>query len=197
MEILELERYAWVAFDIETTGLDPWRGDRICEIAAVKFKEGRKIAQLHTLVNPERSIPAGAYRVHRITEWMVQGAPTISTILPQFLSFVEGSILVAYNAGFDLGFIEQEIRRQGRDCPSFQVVDVLELARRLLPEMERFSLERVAESLGIPFPRQHRALEDADVTAQVFIHFLTLLKNKDSGSSESAGDFYIQEYAIR
>ncbi len=175
MEQLELDKAKWVVFDVETTGLDPRQGDKICEIAAIKLIENRKVDQFHSLVNPERPISSGAYRVNQITDEMVKDAPTITVILPQFLSFIEGSVLVAYNIGFDLGFIGRETEEKGETLPPV-LVDVLTLARKLMPQIGRFPLGHVAESLGISFPQRHRALADVEVTAKIFGHFLSILK---------------------
>ena len=176
MEQLELDKAKWVVFDVETTGLDPRQGDKICEIAALKLRGDKKVDQFHSLVNPERPISPGAYLVNQITNEMVKDAPTITVILPQFLSFIKGGILVAYNAGFDLGFIEWEMGERREALPPVPVVDVLSLARRLMPQIGKFPLWRVAKSLGISFPREHRALADVEVTAKIFSHFLSVLK---------------------
>jgi len=178
LEQLELDKAAWVIFDVETTGLSPRQGDRICEIAALKLKGPKTVDRFHSLVNPQRPISPGAYRVNHISKEMVADAPTITVILPRFLNFIKGSVLVAYNAPFDLGFIEHELEKKGKTLPSVPVVDVLSLARRLMPQIGKFPLWYVAKSLGIPFPQRHRALADVQVTAKIFRHFLSLLQDK-------------------
>ena len=101
---------AFTVFDVETTGLDPRQGHRILEIAGVRV-EGGKILEdriFSQLVNPERPIPWEAKSVNKITDEEVASAPTIDAVLPEFLRFTEGSLLVAHNAEFDMGFLAQE-----------------------------------------------------------------------------------------
>ncbi len=179
MKALSIDQTDFVVFDVETTGLDPHSGDRICEIGAIKLRGTRSIDEFGSLVNPQREIPIGAYEVNNISDEMVKDAPTIDKVLPLFLRFIEGSHLVAYNADFDLSFINNESGLLGIRLPAdTSVLDCLLMSRSLLPKIGRYSLGFVAENLGIPLLNQHRALEDAELTSKVFIHFLKMLKDK-------------------
>ncbi|MCX5714564.1 MAG: 3'-5' exonuclease, partial [Candidatus Omnitrophica bacterium] len=106
----KLEEVEFTIFDAETTGLEPESGDRIVEIAAIRFKGKEKLATFEFLVNPHRQISPAAFQVNRITHDMLSAAPDIGIVLPGFLSFIEGSCLCSYNAPFDLGFLDNEIR---------------------------------------------------------------------------------------
>jgi DNA polymerase III epsilon subunit len=162
-----LENASIVVFDVETTGLSPRTGDRICEIGAVRLKGTVEFSRFQSLVHPERTIPPRVTAIHHITDDMVASAPRFRDIADDLLGFAEGATLAAYNAAFDLGFLNEELRRTGTPPWDAPVMDILVLARRLLPGM-RHPLWQVAQVLGIPFPVQHRAMADVEVTADVF-----------------------------
>ena len=163
-------------FDVETTGLFPYYGDRICEIAAIRVDSSCKRARkFSSLVNPRRPISYGAFSVNGITSGMVAGSPTIDKILPYFLKFSERSVLVAYNAGFDLGFLESALGEDKDVLKDYFVIDALALARRFFPGAPRYSLGILARYLGIEVPAQHRALADASMTWKVFEKELGLI----------------------
>jgi DNA polymerase III epsilon subunit len=179
MSALSIDQTDFVVFDVETTGLEPQAEDRICEIGAIKLRGSKRIDEFGSLVNPQRNIPIGAYQVNNISDKMVRDAPTIDKVLPQFLKFIEGSLLVAYNADFDLSFINNELNLLGRRLPTdISILDCLVMSRSLLPKIGRYSLGFVAENLGIPLTNQHRALQDAELTSRVFVQFLRMLKDK-------------------
>lgn len=174
---MKIEDCVFTVFDFETTGLYPYSGDRICEAACVKWKPlKRGVRKFHSLVNPLRPISCGAYSVNGITDDMVKDSPTIDAVLPKFLSFIEGTVLVAYNAGFDLGFLEAALG-DGRDVlRNHYVVDALALARRLFHGIGRYNLSNVSMSLGIDSAGEHRALADAMMTLEVFKKELAILR---------------------
>ncbi|MGE5307995.1 MAG: exonuclease domain-containing protein [Deltaproteobacteria bacterium] len=156
-------------FDTETTGLDPLSGDRIIELAAVRVRNGSKVGSFQTLVDPERPVSYGAFRVNGISDEMLSGQPRMAAVLPQFEEFFRGSCLCSYNAPFDMGFLANEYRLAGREFPEdLPVVDVLSMARHLLRDIERHALWFVAESLGIEKSQEHRALSDVELTVEVF-----------------------------
>ena len=133
-------------FDTETTGLEPQSGDRIVEIAGIRFKGKEKISTFQALVNPRRNISAGAFAVNRISQEMLKDAPPIEEVMPGFLNFIQGSCLCSYNAGFDLEFLNNELKIIGKDeLQDFVVVDILKMARRILPGLERYALWFVSE----------------------------------------------------
>lgn len=169
----------YLVIDVETTGLSAGSGDRVCELGAVKLRGGAVIDTFGTLVNPQRSISPGASAVNGITSAMVSNAPTFPDISDRLCRMMDGSALVAYNAPFDVSFLENELRLAGRPRMSCPVVDALAMARQLLPGLGRYPQENVARVIGIPFPVKHRALEDAMVTAQLFTVFVSMLKAYD------------------
>ena len=167
----------YVVFDIETTGLSKEK-EAITEIGAVKVENGQIIDRFSTFVNPERPISAEITKLTGITDEMVADAPTIAEILPEFLKFCEGTVLVAHNAPFDTGFIRIAAIRLGLGELHHTVVDTVELSRTLLPELTKHKLDIVCEHLGVSLHGHHRAVNDAEATAQVFLHFLDMLAEK-------------------
>lgn len=173
---MRIEEASFTVFDVETTGLYPYHGDRICEIGAVRIGPQRKPSKtFHSMVDPEMPISSGAFYVNRITPEMLENQPTISQILPDFLSFMEGSVLVAYNAGFDLGFLASALG-EGKDIlDQYDVIDALALARRLFPGIRRYNLGSVANALSIDSSGEHRAMADVFMTLGVFQKELDVL----------------------
>ena len=164
-----IEEVEFTIFDTETTGLEPETGDRIVEIAAIRFKGKVNIATFQSLVNPHRPISEAAQMVNKITPDMLKSAPSIETIMPKFLSFIQGSCLCSYNAIFDLGFINNELRLMKKSLPEDIIaVDILKMARRLLPGLARYSLGFVTNNLGIKILQEHRALSDVELTLKLF-----------------------------
>lgn len=164
-----LREVTFCVVDLETTGGSPEAGSRITEIGAVKVRGGEKLGEFQTLVNPHAPIPAFIAVLTGITNTMVAGAPTIDSALPAFLEFAQGSVLVAHNAPFDVGFLKHAARQQGRPWPAFDVVDTAVLARRVItrddaPNCKLSSLARVFNSATTP---NHRALADARATVDV------------------------------
>lgn len=167
---------ACVVFDIETTGFSATR-DRIIEIGAVKVIEGKIVDKYSTFVNPDIPIPFEIENLTHITDEMVMDAPMIDVILPQFLEFCKGCILVAHNASFDVGFIRTKAAEMQIET-DFTVVDTVGLARMLLPKLNRFKLNVVAKELHVSLESHHRAVDDAGATAEIFVKFIAMLKEK-------------------
>lgn len=167
----------YVVFDIETTGLSKEK-EMITEIGAVKVADGKIIDRFSTFVNPQRPISAEITKLTGITDDMVKDAPTIENVLPEFLKFCEDTVLVAHNASFDTGFIRIAVERAGLGELHHTIVDTLELARALLPELNKHKLDIVCEHLGVTLNGHHRAVNDAEATAEVFIKFLDMLAEK-------------------
>ena len=165
----------YIVFDIETTGFSSIR-DRIIEIGAVKVVNGKIVDRFSTFVNPQRPIPFEITNLTSITDEMVMDSPAIDVILPQFLEFIGDGVLVAHNAGFDVGFIEQNCRNLGLND---HFVDTVALARVLLPTLSKYKLNVVAKALNISLENHHRAVDDAGATAEIFVKFVEMLK-KDS-----------------
>ena len=166
----------FVVFDIETTGFSAAE-DRIIEIGAVKITDGAIVDRFSTFVNPEIPIPFEIQQLTHITDDMVLEAPKIEEALPAFLDFVGESALVAHNAGFDVGFIEQNCVRLGRSR-TFTSVDTVGLARVLLPTLSKYKLNIVAKALNISLENHHRAVDDAAATAEIYVKFIEMLKER-------------------
>ena len=161
----------FVAFDVETTGFSP-TGDRIVEIAAVKFKGARTIDSKAWLVHPGMEIPARAQAVHGISNDMVEGKPAYAGIHAEFVEFIGDAVLLAHNASFDVNFVREEMKRAGFELPSNITLDTLALSRRWFPELASHRLEAVATHLGVGGEDYHRALDDARYLMEIFKHGL-------------------------
>lgn len=168
-----LREVTFVVFDLETTG-GRADGDAITEIGAVKVRGGQVIGEFGTLVDPERGIPPQVVALTGITELMVTGAPRLGTVLPAFLEFAAGAVLVAHNSGFDVGFIKAACARYGYPWPKPTVVCTVKLARRVLSRDEAPScrLSALAHLFGVSAQPNHRALIDARATVEVLHHLL-------------------------
>ena len=177
----------YVVFDIETTGFSAVT-DRIIEIGAVKVEDGKITDKFSTFVNPKRPIPFRITELTSITDEMVIDSPDIETILPQFIEFIGDAVLVAHNASFDVGFIEQNCKRQKIEA-DFTYVDTVALARVLLPALNRFKLDTVAKALNISLENHHRAVDDAGCTAEIFVKFVQMLKERDLTTLSKVNEF--------
>ena len=166
----------YVVFDLETTGFSSVK-DKIIEIGAVKVENGEITDKYSTFVNPKIPIPFRITQLTSITDEMVMESPEIETILPQFLKFVGDAVLVAHNASFDVSFIEENCRQQGIE-PDFTSVDTVGLARVLLPTLSKFKLNVVAKALNISQEHHHRAVDDARVTAEIYVKFIQMLEER-------------------
>ena len=166
----------FVVFDLETTGLSS-QNDTIIEIGAVKVKNAEIIDRFSTFVNPKIPIPDKITQLTSITDAMVQDAPDLDTVLPQFLEFVGEAPVVAHNAMFDTGFINKACEDRGIAFHN-TILDTVDLSRNLLPDLKRHKLNLVADHLNIKLENHHRAVDDAEVTALIFIRFIGMLKEK-------------------
>ena len=176
----------YVVFDLETTGFSPLN-NKIIEIGAVKVENGKITDRFSTFVNPEVPIPFKIEELTGIRDDMVLDAPKIEEILPEFLKFCEGAIMVAHNAGFDMSFISKNCERQGLEC-EYTVIDTVALARVLLPQLNRFKLDTVAKALKISLDNHHRAVDDAACTAEIFVKFIEMLKERGIETLEAVNE---------
>ena len=160
----------YVAFDLETTGLSSQK-DEIIEIGAVRMQGGKELDRFQTFVNPRRRLEQKIVELTGITDAMLADAPSIETVLPEFLEFVGDRVLVAHNADFDTGFIREACRKQGLPY-GFTSVDTLILSQNLLPHLNKFKLDVVSNALSLPDFNHHRAGDDA-VTCGLIFHKLT------------------------
>ena len=166
----------YVVFDLETTGFSP-ETNKIIEIGAVKVQNGAIVDRFSTFVNPEVPIPFRIEQLTSIRDDMVIDAPVIEDILPKFMEFCKGCIMVAHNADFDMSFIKKNCMRQGIECNP-TIVDTVGLARVLLSNLNRFKLDTVAKALGVSLDNHHRAVDDAACTAEIFVKFIEMLEGR-------------------
>ena len=166
----------FVVFDLETTGFSN-KNDKITEIGAVKVKNFEIVDRFNELINPEKDISYKVQELTGITNDLIKDKPTIEEILPRFMEFIGDSVLVAHNAEFDIGFINQKCKEMNIEFKN-KSVDTLMLARILLPHLKRFKLNNLTKELGVPLHNHHRAVDDAAATAQIFIKFLEMLEKK-------------------
>ncbi len=165
----------FVVFDIETTGFSPIY-NRIIEIGAVKVSGGVITERFSVFVNPKEPIPFEIEKLTGINDNMVIDAPEIEEVLPQFLEFAADCVMVAHNASFDMSFIMENCKRLGLEARNewgeFTYVDTVALARVLLAEQKKYTLDAVAKTLGVSLQNHHRAVDDAQCTAEIFVKFL-------------------------
>jgi DNA polymerase-3 subunit alpha (Gram-positive type) len=164
----------FVVFDIETTGLSPVK-DQITEIGAVKIENGRIVDKFNTLINPGCSIPYRITKLTGITDEMVKDEPRIHEILPRFIEFCNNCILVAHNAKFDISFIKNKAKSVNLNVNN-PIVDTLALSRLCLPSLKRHRLSNVVKHFGIKLENHHRAVDDAQATAEVFLNLIDIVK---------------------
>lgn len=171
-ESIAFENQTFVVFDIETTGFSANFND-IIEIGAVKIKNGFVLDNFLTFVQPTRLISSKITEITNITNDDVATAPTIDTVLPKFLDFINEAILVAHNAHFDTSHLYAQMKRLGLYQKDFPCLDTLQLARVLYNEkIKRFNLAAVAKELKVELVEHHRALSDAKTTANIFLKML-------------------------
>lgn len=161
----------YVVFDTETTGLNA-REDTLIEIAAVKVRGGSIIDTFSSLIDPHRSISPKVSELTGITHDMVQGQPSLEDVLPKFRAFVDDTILVAHNAEFDIGFINQSAEKIGMEPWTAPVIDTLSLARAIYPGEKNYRLKTLTQKFKVELVNHHRALADAEATAKVFVNML-------------------------
>ncbi|MHC1682619.1 MAG: DNA polymerase III subunit alpha [Clostridiaceae bacterium] len=172
----------YCVLDLETTGFSPVT-EKITEIGIMKVQDGKVIDKFSAFVNPEKPIPARVIEVTNITDDMVANAETIDKVFPKMLDFIQDSVLVAHNAGFDVGFLKHNAKVLGYNF-DFTYVDTLTLAQELFPEFKTYKLGRIAKHLGFKVEVAHRALDDVDTTVKVFNVMLEKLKDRGAKTLE-------------
>ena len=177
---------SFVVFDIETTGFSSVT-NHIIEIGAVKVENGKIVDRFSTYVNPQEPIPYRITKLTTITDADVMDAPTIDQVLPEFFAFCEGCVLVAHNASFDIGFIKENARKL--ELPyAYTHVDTLAMARVLLPQLAKFTLDHVAKTVGVSLGNHHRAVDDAEATAEIFEKFIPMLLEKGAHDLDAVNE---------
>ena len=167
----DFSRTVWSFLDVETTGLSPWSGDRVCEIAILRCRDGEVQEEFQSLVNPERPISPEAQAIHGISPEMVRQSPKFRELAPKIRSFIHDSIVVCHNAPLDISFIRAEFARIGEPLSDLILVDTLKLARKHF-QFSSNSLGFLAKSLGVSPQGWHRAGNDVEILRRVFDQFL-------------------------
>ena len=170
-----------VVFDIETTGLSPVNC-HITEIGAVKIKDGEITEKFNTFVNPEVPIPEDIVRLTGITDEMVKGAPKVKEALESFLSFIGDDMLIAHNANFDVGFISTYAEKCGLSFGN-SYLDTVALSHYVNPELKNHKLDTIVEAYKLGNFNHHRASDDAEMLARIFVRMTERL------TGEGIGDF--------
>lgn len=178
----------FVVFDLETTGFSPMN-DNITEIGAVLIENGAITNEFSTFVDPEIDIPYKVQDITNITNDMVKDAPKIQEVLPKFMEFSKGAIFVAHNADFDIGFITQKCKEVGLEY-NHDKIDTLMLARVLLPNLKKFTLDKICKELNISLNGHHRAVNDAAATAEIFIKFIEMFKKNGIKTLKEINEYY-------
>lgn len=179
-------RDTFVVFDIETTGFSP-TVNNIIEIGAVKITDGKIVDRFSTFVNPKEPIP---YRIEKLTginDSMVEDAPFINDALSRFSQFCEGAVYVAHNANFDMGFIKAKEEAAGI-VREYSYVDTLGMARPLVPEIARFKLDNLCKFFKVSLENHHRAVDDAEATAHIFLKLIERLGKKNVDTLKGLND---------
>ena len=166
----------YVVFDIETTGLSK-KHNKIIEIGAVKVKDGEVIDTFSEFINPGVPIPYQIEQLTSINDDMVKDAPMSDVIVPKFVEFCGDDIVVAHNASFDTGFVRKNAEELGLKFDN-TVLDTMTLSHILLPELGKFTLDRVCKELKIVNAHHHRAIDDAEATSKVFFKLMDMMKDK-------------------
>ncbi len=166
----------YVVFDLETTGFSP-NVNKIIEIGAVKVEKGLLTERFSAFVNPGVPIPFEIENLTGINDDMVIHEEPVEVVLPRFMEFCGDAVMVAHNADFDMSFIKHNCRELGIQ-KDFTILDTVALARMLLPGLNRFKLDTVAKALGVSLENHHRAVDDAGCTAEIFVKFIKMLKER-------------------
>jgi DNA polymerase-3 subunit epsilon len=173
-----LRDLSYVVVDTETTGGRAWSGDRITEIAAVVVRNGEIVELFETLVNPQRSIPPFVTRLTNITWAMVKDAPTFDRVAPDVMRVLEGNVFVAHNAMFDWRFVTSELTRSTGLRLGGRRLCTVKIARKVLPQLSRRSLDHVARYYGVEIHGRHRAAGDALATAKCLLRMFSDLADR-------------------
>jgi len=178
----QLDGLSYAVVDTETTGGSHWLYDKITEIAAVVVRDGEIVEVYETLVNPQRSIPPFVSRLTNITWDMVKDAPTFDRVAPDLMRVLEGKVFVAHNANFDWRFITSEIGRSTGHQLRGRRLCTVKMARKVLPQLSRRSLDHVARYYGVEIRNRHRAGGDAIATAKCLVRMLSDLADRGCGT---------------
>lgn len=175
---------AFVAIDVETTGLKP-SAQRMIEIALIRYRNGVETDRYNRLLNPRRRIPAYISKLTGIRDDDVEDAAQFADLATEIVEFIGDEVLVGHNVGFDIGFLNAELQRARHAKVTNESIDTLALATRVLPGVRRSSLDRVAKGVGLSPRKIHRAAVDAEITAQVALRLEAEARRKGVASFDA------------
>ena len=170
----------FTALDTEATCCDPTTG-KLLEIGAVKFNKDSVISEYQTLINPEQPIPEFIQQLTSINDLMVKDSPKINTVLPQFIDFIQDSILIAHNAQSDINYLYRECENCSINFPHNKFIDTLQFSRWAYPENGQYKLETLASQFDINPGHSHRAFDDAVTCMELFKRILIDTKLRQKG----------------
>ncbi|HLI51486.1 MAG TPA: exonuclease domain-containing protein, partial [Thermomicrobiaceae bacterium] len=181
----------FVVIDLETTGLRP-RRHRAIEVAIIRYRDGNLLDSYSSLINPERPLPDYIAKLTGIVDFQVAAAPIFGRVADQIRAFIGDDLIVGYNVGFDIGFLNAELQRCGKPILINEALDLLPLAMRMLQPARRSGLDAVSRALGIESRERHRAFPDAEVTAMVFGRLMEIARDQGirtlAGLQRAAGE---------
>ncbi len=183
----------FVVIDTETTGLSPV-SDKIIEIGAVRISGGKIVDVFSTFVNPGIHIPEMITELTGISDEMIDDSDSIEVVLPKLMEFCHDAVLVTHNAPFDMAFVRENLKHISTS-EDFTIIDTLNLARMLL-DIKRHTLSEVAEYLKIPVTNLHRAADDAELTARVFLRLIDILEKQSITTLQEAADYSVKNFAM-
>lgn len=172
-----------IGFDTETTGKYPLTAE-VCELAAVKWRGGEVVETFHSLLKPSKEMGSEVIAIHGITNAMVDEAPRMSEKIAEFRKFIEGGIVIAHHAPFDLGFLAVDLEKNGLTLPAEPVICSSLLSRRLFPESKNHRLQTLIDFFGLTKGVAHRATDDAKACLEVAIRCLQKLDDIEHSSAE-------------
>jgi DNA polymerase III epsilon subunit family exonuclease len=184
--MLDISNARFAFLDLETTGLSPWFGDRVCEVGIV-ITDGKRIKeQYQTLVNPERPLSVGAASTNGLTDEELESAPSFEEVGPKVLGLLSDTVVVCHNAKFDLQFLDKEFKQLGHELQIPNLIDTLMLARQYY-ELPSYSLSYIAEAFELPIAVKHRALDGALAARAAFFAMMEQLKQYNKPLDEYIG----------
>jgi len=156
----------YVIFDLETTGLDPLT-NKIIEIGALKYKKGKLVAEYSVLINPEVLLPEVITKITGLNNEDLKDKPTINTVLPEFLAFIEDLTLIAHNSSFDLSFIEENLKKLNMPIIQNKNIDTIDLAKKYIPKAYNYKLETLKHYFKLDYG-SHRSVDDCKTTNYIY-----------------------------
>lgn len=192
-----MDQLTFIGFDTETTGKYPLETE-VCEIGAIKYRDGKIVDEFQTLIKPKRAIPDEVIKIHGITNEMVVNSPTMAEVIPKFHEFIKGGYLIAHHAPFDLGFLCPEFEQAGLSLPELPVICSSRLARVVITDSPNHKLQTLIPHLGLHQGSAHRAGDDATACLELALACFKRgnLNNLDEVLKTQGGALYWKDYSI-